>query len=850
MLRPANILRSPPHLGGLCTLIIALVTYLRALAPTVSFWDCGEFIACSYILGVPHPPGAPLYLLLGRVFSMLPLAADIGWRVNLISALASAATAFLTYLIVLQLLREFRHKENGWPEAAAAVIGALALAFSDSFWFNAVEAEVYALSMFFTAVVVWLILRWAERHTAPASTKYLLLIAYLIGLATGVHLLNVLAIPVICLIIYFKRRPFSWSTSLSVIALSGLILLAVYPGIVKGIPAVIQTFGVTMLIILLLAAVAATTWAVRRNRPLSATIVLSVLLISLGYSTYIGIFIRSNLDPAIDENDPETVTALISYLSREQYGSEDIITQLTKRKAPLWDYQIKEMYLRYFGWQFVGRSSDPARERNTIQPDGLAFLPFLLGLLGMYYHFRRDWRRATAVFILFLLTGIAIIIYLNQPLGQPRERDYSYVGSFFAFALWIGFGAHALLEAAAQLKSGRKAVPAVVAGAIILLVPINLFRHNFHTHDRAGNYAASDYAFNLLNTCDQNAILFTNGDNDTFPLWYLQQVEGVRRDVSVVNLSLLNTGWYIRQLKKREPKVPIGLSDDAIDSDGILEWPTKRVISISVESDEAFEKYAKEVARFYPAESLRQQTAPAGGREMHIEIGPTFAGRFLRTQDLMILEIVSASQFRRPIYFGFNLPIQNRIGLTPYLRTDGMALKLMPFRGVPYSPPALRHNLLEAYRYRGLNDPKVYFDDQAQGLLQSYRANFLTLVWYHLNLQQRHEALALLHRMEEIMPEAVLPLNSLNAFLQIGQLYAQAGDSATLERRLNLALRRFYLSPQQKLEIATMYAEDLGQTSLAESLARSILHDNPNFQQAEEWLKQFYSTNNPKANRP
>jgi hypothetical protein len=844
MPRPAINFSSPTFLGGLITLLIALATYLRTLAPTVSFWDCGEFIACSYILGVPHPPGAALYLLLGRVFSMLPLAEDIGWRVNLISAFASAATVLLTYLIILQLLRELRNQAHGWVEVTAAVIGALAFAFSDSFWFNAVEAEVYALSMFFTAIVIWLILRWAEQHTEDASAKYLLLIAYLIGLAIGVHLLNVLAIPVICLIIYFKRRPFSWATFLGVTAFSGLILLAVYPGIVKGIPAVIENFGAAMLIVLLLAAIAVTTWTIRQSQALPAMLLLGALLICLGYSTYISIFIRSHLDPAIDENDPQTVSALISYLNREQYGSEDIVTQITKRKAALWDYQIKEMYLRYFGWQFIGRSNDPARERNTIQPEGLAGLPFFLGLLGMYYHFRRDWRRATAVALLFLLTGIAIVIYLNQPLPQPRERDYSYAGSFFAFALWIGFGAYALLEAADQLKTGRRAMQVAIAGIIILTVPINLLRHNFHSHDRAGNYAASDYAFNLLKTCEQDAILFTNGDNDTFPLWYLQQVEGIRRDVSVVNLSLLNTDWYIRQLKNREPKVPMALTDEMIDSLGIVEWPNQRVIRVRVENEEAFQKYLEEVRQFASVQTLQEQ-----GREMHIEIGPTFAGRFLRTQDLMIFEIVSANQFRRPIYFGFNVPSENHAGLAPYLRTDGMALKLMPFRGVAYSPMALRRNLLEVYKYRGLEDAGVYLDDQTQGLLQSYRANFLTLVWHHLNAQQRPEALALLRRMEELMPEAVLPLSHYNAFLHVGKIYAQAGDSVELERRLNFALRHFYLSPKQKLDLATMYAKDLGKANLAESLARAVMRENPNDQLPKEWLNQFHSTDH-KANKP
>jgi tetratricopeptide (TPR) repeat protein len=460
----------------------------------------------------------------------------------------------------------------------------------------------------------------------------------------------------------------------------------------------------------------------------------------------------------------------------------------------------------------------------------------------MYYHFRHDWRRAGAVMMLFLLTGVAIVVYLNQSLGQPRERDYSYVGSFFAFALWIGFGAHALLEGVAGSKSGRSHLQIVMAGLLIIFVPANLFRHNFHTHDRQGNYAASDYAFNLLNSCEANAILFTNGDNDTFPLWYLQQVEGLRRDVSVVNLSLLNTNWYIRQLKNRAPQVPMSLSDSLIDSIGILDWPDQRIIGIPLENEPAFQKYLDEVENFAPVKSLRQQ-----GRAMQIEIGPTYARRFLRVQDLMIFEIVAANQFRRAIYFGFNVPSENHAGLTPYLRTDGMALKLMPFQGVQYSPEALRHHLLEVYRYRGLNDPAVFLDDQAQGLAQSYRANFLALAWHYLNTRQRQEARALLRRMDEIMPETVLPLNSTAAFLHIGNLYAQAGDSAELARRLNYALRHFELSAPQKLETAALYWKTLGDSSAAESLAKAAFAEHPEWGQAEKWLEQLAREKNEPA---
>jgi len=429
--------------------VIGLVIYGITVAPTTSYWDCGEFITCSYILGVPHPPGAPLYILIGRVFTMLPFFEDIGLRVNIISSLVSALSIMFAYLIIVRLLREWKGTPQSVEEKltvyVGGIIGALGFAFTDSFWFNAVEAEVYAVSMFFTAIVVWLIMVWVEKADEPMSDKILLLIAYLIGLATGVHLLNILALPTIFLIVYFKRAELNLTT-FSLWAAGGVAAFAaIYPGIVKGIPWILDDYGFWALAVLALALVFATFYAVQNQRRLMSLILMSITLVALGYSTYTMIYVRSGMEPAINENNPSNPERFASYMNREQYG--DI--PLTERRAPMWEYQVKKMYIRYFGWQFIGKGTTYGSDgyiAETLSTKGLMGLPFIVGLIGLFFHFQRDRKRASAVLTLFIMTGVAIAIYLNQEDPQPRERDYAYVGSFFAFSLWIGIGASAVME--------------------------------------------------------------------------------------------------------------------------------------------------------------------------------------------------------------------------------------------------------------------------------------------------------------------------------------------------------------------------------------------------------------------
>ncbi len=823
------------RLAAVFAFLVTFIVYMRTIAPTVSFWDCGEFIACSYLLAVPHPPGAPFYLLLGRLFSMLPIAGDIGLRVNILSTLATALTIMLTYLIIVRLIKQWRGEPKDGGDVliliASGLIGALAFAFTDTLWFNGVEAEVYAISMLITAAIVYLILVWLEKAEQKGAERYLLLIAYLTGLAIGVHLLMILALPALALVVYFKRleitkQKLTLKNFFLFGAITLLIFLVIYPGVVQYIPIMAGELGLWSLLVLFLLVIFAAYWAISNNRRWLALGFMCLTLILVGYSTYAIIYIRSGLNPAIDENDPETPQQMVKYLNREQYGTWGTFPrrypglpmewqfkqqypnrsyatyQWGKQMDFLWNYQILKMYIRYFGWQFIGKGTTLGRDgfiAENITTKGLYGLPFLIGLIGLLYHFKRDWRHASSILTLFIMTGVAIVIYLNQEDPQPRERDYVYVGSFFAFALWIGIGISSILEWLKDkfyLRSHRATVPSeqeeksprsnllfygmstIAVLVLVLILPINLIAHNFASHDRTGNYVAYDYSYNILQSCEPNAILFTNGDNDTFPLWFLQYVYNIRPDVRVVNLSLLNTSWYIKQLKNQEPKVPISLTDAQIDQLDLIPWE-KQKIKIPVPPKVRNEAF-NELITMGGRATLTDSQIPT---ELEVEVTPTIFQRALRVQDYMILNIIYANQWRKPIYFAVTVSDDNKVNLEKWLRMDGLTFKLVPMDGDVIATQLLQRNLFEIFQYRGLNDPSVYYDDNVKGLLQNYRAAFLRLAQEYFMSQQKDKMIEVLDKMEQIMPEAVIPAPDYRLSLRIGQLYDLAGRTDELIKR-------------------------------------------------------------------
>ncbi|MCF7825476.1 MAG: DUF2723 domain-containing protein [Candidatus Marinimicrobia bacterium] len=979
-------------LMALFVLVFTFLIYLDTMAPTVSFWDCGEFIAVSHTLSVPHPPGSPLYLLLGRVISMLPITGgaaldpvlnepqfhNIAFRINLLSPIATALSNMFLFLIIVRLVAEYRGKikdaTDKWIAYGGGLVGSLTIAFSDSHWFNAVEAEVYSMSIFFTAIVVWLILKWSEKvDEGGAGVRYILIISYMMGLAISVHMLNLLTIPFIALIMYIKLNPKEDGVEmmlhmLSVVAIMAIALLIgvemalpatsgeymrlaasdlssklmvlgvifaiitggglwglsqafkgdrrnrfwkqvllmgaaggsyliIYLGIIKGMPKLanfmghilntdnaVSAIGTTFaLSIIMLMALIYFAPSIYRGRATEIRLaVMALLMVLVGFTSYETIFIRSSQNPNIDENDPETVSRAVSYLEREQYGSYPMFYRDRWSETPLnrntatpgrivkinstgkigevismngdqvvvgvggrdvnqrlsnlsvinngyrssseffWRYQINHMYIRYFKWQFWGRHGD----NSDISQ--LWAIPFLLGLAGLGHHFSKDSRRAFAVLALFMLTGFAILLYLNQDDPQPRERDYSYVGSFYAFAIWIGIGAAALLE---KLKDWRKDSPLYMGSAVaimLLAAPVNMLRANYHTHDRSGNYVAWEYSYNLLNTCDPNAIIFTNGDNDTFPLWYLQEVEGIRTDVRVVNLSLLNTPWYIKQLKHMEPKVPISLNDEEIEGMGLWRWEERQMTlpGPATPGDKA------EVG------SLEQGSAgitwnlqPTISRQKSPQTGKLIGG--LRVQDIMIFDILRMNEWKQPVYFAVTVSPSNQIGLEDYLRMDGQAYQLVPYKvGLGIDIDVMYDKIINTYRYTNLDDPNVYYPPNVQRLLQNYRKGFLQLV-YEYGLEgdeNREKALFILHKMDELVPDNTIPVTYMDLYLQIAQMYYQLEDDSSAYRYMENAFKngREDSPLMDRVKVASIWNDLFDETEKALDILLPLSMEAPN----------------------
>lgn len=811
------------------------------MAPTASFWDAGEFIAVAHGLQVNHPPGAPLYSIMGRIASMFMPTEYVAVSINFLSALSSALTIMLLYLIIVRLVREFK----GHPDAMSlidkigmyggALVGALTFSVTDTFWFNAVEAEVYAMSMFFTAIVVWLALKWSENHDADYNERWLVLIAYMFGLAIGVHLLNLLALFFVALIVYFKKKDFTLFTFVIMGAIAIVSFLLVYPFTIQTLPDWADKIGKSSygligpftFVLIIVGSLSYAIYYTHKNKYRLANIALiSYAMIVIGYSSYSVIMIRSIADPPIDENDPETVEAFVKYLKREQYGDTPILSGATYDNATgqiaqeetlfprrhssapnhlqyysryesdlefFFKYQINHMYIRYFNWNFIGRASDiqDTGWRSGFEeeqfPENKAsnaffYIPFLLGLFGMIYHFSSDWKRAFAVLALFIVTGLAIIVFLNQSPYQPRERDYAYVGSFFAFAIWIGMGVTGLVDLLKSYTKNNTAVAYSVIGLCVLASPVLMASENWDDHDRSDRYVAPDYAKNLLNSLAPNAIVFTNGDNDTFPLWYAQEVEGVRTDVRIVCLSLLNTDWYIKQLKNQwsheSAPLPINLTDADVDriTARIDRWEPK-TITIPVDKEmlrEAFsEDYEyKEAIGVRPDTSLQilqtgtdfEMPVDSLDDQLSWRVNGRLFGRdaqgngiyYMQIQDLMILELLQSNDWLRPIYFANTVSSASMLGLQDYFRTEGKAYRIIPKKMesqyTGFIDPAIHTKRLRNFSFKNWNDTDVYLDENIRRMLGNYRFSFLQLSETYQRMGMADSAAYWLRQAEENIP--------------------------------------------------------------------------------------------------
>ncbi len=859
--------------------VIAAAAYFSTVQPTASFWDCGEFIASSYLLQVPHPPGTPFFILLGRVFSMIPFADNIGLRVNAISVLSSAFTVMFLYLIAVKLIQNFIKKEPENLFDALAVyipstIGALSLAFSDTFWFNAVEAEVYAFSTFFIAFVVWLMAMWNEKADDPDNEKYLIFIFYLIGLSTGVHLMSVLAIVPVMMVIFFRKyltdeevlkksgiiftvhalivlavaaimwvsqsystppapetykeidsRFFMIIVIVSVlfmgafykkifrrdsfyipIIIGGIALVAIYPGLVKYLPKLVTlisqndfTLNIIALFIILAAVAFGIYWTAKNNKATANMILKCALFAMIGSTSAIMIIIRANQEPPINMNSPKTMSELNSYINREQYGDfptfarrfsnephqQKIYTEYSNDLDFLWRYQIDHMFNRYLFWNYIGRES--TYQDSGVDWTDLFGIPFFIALFGLYFHFKKDWKMASVFLTMFIFLGYLTAFYQNQQQPQPRERDYFYVGAFFVFSLWIALGMRGLIELLQEKFQDKKllkpaAVALLVAG--FLGVPGLMLKANWFEHNRARNYVPWDYAYNMLQSVAPNAILFTNGDNDTFPLWYLQDVEGIRRDVRIANLSLLNTSWYIKQLKHNAPHgaqpVDISFTDEEIDQISPMRWDPQQ-ISIPV-PPEIIREYGITDSSIVKTNKLTwTMEAPAQFGEV----------KAVRVQDLLVLDIIMQAKWKRPVYFAVTCSDDSKISLDDYLQMEGMAMRVVPKKSdaktIEYiNEPVLRKQLMNepggfsktyqaGFKFRGLNDKTIFLDENHERLTQNYRNAFMRLALHYLYQEKNNsKVIETLEAMEKKIPRYVISMDY-RIKHDVSKLYFTAG---------------------------------------------------------------------------
>ncbi|QHV96902.1 glycosyltransferase family 117 protein [Spirosoma endbachense] len=893
-------------LAGWLVFAVAFTTYAMTVERTASFWDCGEFIASSFKLQVPHPPGAPLFLLLGRIFSMLSLGdlTQVAYWINMGSALASAFTIlFLFWTISLLAQKLHGTAENEYSTADAALIigsstiGALAYTFSDTFWFSAVEAEVYSMSSFFTAIVIWAAFKWERIVDQATANRWLVFIAYLIGLSIGVHLLNLVILPVLALIYYFKKypQPTFWG---GIMALSiGLVALGIINASIPGLPALAFTVervfvnsfglpfnsGVIFFTVLLLGGMTSgIIWSIRQKWVTLNTSLLALAFLLIGYTSYLQVLVRASFNPPINENAPSDVLNFRAYQGREQYGSRSLLYGPLftarpidqKKGAPMWKkegdkyvifdyqpeyiyapgdellfprlyssqlshpqlyrqmlglaegqkptmidnlkflftYQLGHMWGRYLMWNFAGRESDeegagyllpwssdqnvPDLLKANKARDNFYMLPFLLGLFGIVFQYVRRRHDLLVVVLLFLITGIGLQIFLNSPPSEPRERDYIYVGSFYFFAIWLGLGVMAVAEVLRTYLKSATVRNELVLG-LCLLVPILMCVKSWDNHNRDHRFHSVDFAKNMLNSCAPNAILFTEGDNDTFPLWYVQEVEGFRRDIRVCNLSLLGTEWYIQQMKRKtyeSDAVPMSLEFDQFNKgkndiipfyevqgvkNGIdlkqyinLVKTNSPAIQVPLTSGDMtnilpssvlflpIDKQVVDNAKFVPA-SLRPF--------MKDTLQWTIGKKDLYKPDLVMLDMIATNNWQRPIYFSSTLANDHYLNMKNYMQLEGYTYRLMPV-AVPgatdgyVNSDIMFTNMMHKTYWREFDNPNVYYDETYKGPpVISARIAFFRLADQLLREGKTDKARQVLNYSLKVMPDKSIPYDQISS---------------------------------------------------------------------------------------
>ncbi|MDH5597739.1 MAG: DUF2723 domain-containing protein [Cyclobacteriaceae bacterium] len=918
------------NITGWSVFAIATLVYVLTLEETASFWDCGEFIAVSYKMMVPHPPGAPFFILIGRIFSFFAMGdtEQVAYWINMVSVLSSSFTILFLFWTIVLFGRKILKIENldnvePWQKyalMAAGVVGSLAYTFSDSFWFSAVEAEVYAMSSFFTAFVVWAIMKWDLIDDDARANRWLILIAYMMGLSIGVHLLNLVTIPALGLIYYFKKYKVTLSGLFFTLLISGSIIILINNIIIPGLPSVAGVFEITFVntlglpfwsgaLFFSLLLVGAMVWGImysmKNGKVILNTALLSLTFILIGYSSYALVVIRSSYNPPIDENNPEDVMSFVRFLKREQYGSRPLfhgqlftakvtgtekgepvyskgkekyeitdhktsytydpahtalfpraysndpnhiqvyrqVMGLAEGERPsfadniyyMFKHQIGKMYVRYFMWNFSGRESDiqdagfltPFSSSDDI-PKSLAenrgrnnyfMIPLLLGFIGVAFQYFKDPKNFLVVGLLFFLTGIALILYLNSPPIEPRERDYIYVGSYYAFAIWIGLSVLAFVDILGKVIK-EKSVAVAASFVLCLTAPTIMAQQGWDDHDRSNRFYSVDSAKNFLASCAPNAIILTGGDNDTFPLWYVQEVEGFRTDVRVIVLSYSNTDWYISQMRDKmyesEP-FPLTISQSNYQQGGPNDYLLFEDLKINVLD---IQRYIQLINENNP--NLRSRmyadinVVPSRLMSLNIDrnkvnslgIIPqsmdsllvdrmvfSLKGGALEKKDLLLLDLLATNNWERPIYLNNTSRQQLNLNLDKYLVQEGNAYRILPVENPEPSMDLINTdlmymNLMEKFHYRELDNPNTYYNEDYRNFALNLRSTFSTLVEALINEGKNEKAKTALNFILDKVPDTSIPydvsaIGQTDLLLKLGERDRALEIAETYGNRIN-----------------------------------------------------------------
>ena len=906
------------NLSGWLIFAISTLVYILTVEQTASFWDPGEFIAVSYKLQVPHPPGAPFMLLVYRMFGFLAMGdpLQVAYWMNIGSALFAGFTIlFLFWSITLMGKRLFSVVEGEETKGqtislmGAGMVGALVYTFSDSFWFSAVEAEVYAMSSFFTAIVIWAFLKWDVIKDPKEENRWMVFIAYLIGLSIGVHLLNLVTLPALALIYYFKKYPNpSLKGAFFAMFLGGIALIIINNLIIPGLPSLAGAMEIWMVnsmglpfgsgiiffaLLFISALVIAYRISIQREMAVFNTILLSLTFILIGYGSYALIVVRSNQDPIINENAPKDIISYVSYLKREQYGYRpllhgqyftatltdqeegDPIYMKGKNSYEIVDYDLKNtydpekttilpriystqeshkriyraklglkegqeptfgdnlyfmfshqlghMYWRYFLWNFSGRESDfsdanwlgiadafsdkyPEYITDNKAHNNYLMLPLILGLVGFFFQAKKDQKYFYVNLMLFLMMGVVLVLYLNSPPIEPRERDYIYVGSFYAFAIWIGLGALALAHGLNKFTKNLSTA-GIVATLLTLPVAGLMASENWDDHNRKGRYFSVDAARNFLASCAPNAILFTGGDNDTFPLWYVQEVENFRTDVRVIVLSYFDTDWYVEQMTRpvNESKaLPFSLAPEryqkgtndviyVMEKEGLDAISAREYLKLINSGSELLQMKTsgKTLINMVPSRNLildvdssylaNDEIVPPQFKDLFVpQMNLQVGGNYVTKGTLMLLDLIVSNNWERPIYFNNTSLSTLGLNLEEHVVMEGLTYRLLPIR----KPESMREelvntnlamkNYMENFAFRGMNDSKVYLDEEYRRFTSNHRSALNSIALALIEEDKLADAAKLLNFGLETIPDKAVPYDlssgqSVPLFFEVGE---------------------------------------------------------------------------------